>query len=67
MRVCWLPLSNAAPPVVPPALLSAAQAPRLPSGLHTIFWESDRGPTLVSGHALEVSNHWGPVDVHQGE
>jgi len=24
-------------------------------------------PTFVSGHGLEVSNHWGPVDVHQGK
>jgi len=23
-------------------------------------------PTYVSGHGMELSNHWGRVDVHQG-
>ncbi|KAL4437191.1 hypothetical protein ABPG75_004330 [Micractinium tetrahymenae] len=43
----------------------AAQAPVLPSGTHTLFWDSKSVPTFVSGHGLEVSNHWGPVDVHK--
>ncbi|PRW58637.1 UV-stimulated scaffold A-like protein [Chlorella sorokiniana] len=43
----------------------AAQAPVLPTGPHTLFWDSKSVPTFVSGHGLEVSNHWGPVDVHQ--
>ncbi|KAL4423512.1 hypothetical protein ABPG77_003645 [Micractinium sp. CCAP 211/92] len=43
----------------------AAQAPQLPSGTHTLFWDSKAVPTFVSGHGLEVSNHWGPVDVHK--
>lgn len=103
----------------------AEQAPVLPTGLHTQFWDSKSGwqgiqgalawldgqvplrlyaalpwaqfyaaatqatarrrglphtpphiprqphasavPTFVSSSGLEVSNHWGPVDVHQGK
>ncbi|KAI3433941.1 hypothetical protein D9Q98_003743 [Chlorella vulgaris] len=42
-----------------------AQAPVLPSGTHTLYWDSKSAPSYVSGHGLEVGNHWGPVDVHR--
>lgn len=38
----------------------------LPGGLYTHYWDTNGAPVYVSGHGLEVSNHWGPVDVHTG-
>lgn len=43
----------------------ADKAPVLPCGAYTQYWDSSSAPTYVSGHGLEVSNHWGPVDVHK--
>ncbi|KAL6775735.1 hypothetical protein ACKKBG_A18295 [Auxenochlorella protothecoides x Auxenochlorella symbiontica] len=40
----------------------AEQAPTLPTGLHTQFWDSSQAVSLTSGTA-EVYNHWGAVDV----
>ena len=46
----------------------ASRAPVLPAGAFVRVWDS--GTTAIpqyvtGGNALEVSNHWGPVDVHQ--
>jgi hypothetical protein len=44
----------------------AAKAPVLPAGPYVRVWDTGHGvPQFVSGSGLEVSNHWGPVDVHQ--
>lgn len=43
----------------------AEKAPVLPAGPYTTFWDTDSAPRYVSTHGLEISNHWGPVDVHQ--
>jgi hypothetical protein len=43
----------------------AARAPVLPSGPYARVWDSGSAPMYVSGHALDVDNHWGPVDVTQ--
>lgn len=43
----------------------AEQAPTLPTGLHTQFWDSSQAVSLTSGTA-EVYNHWGAVDVAKG-
>jgi len=68
--------STARPPPPPPSSSSslpeevkkklAATAPLLPGGAYTRYWDSGcQAPQYVSGHGLEVSNHWGPVNVHQ--
>lgn len=43
----------------------AAQAPRLPTGPHTNYWDSQEQRSLTSGVA-EVYNHWGAVDISKG-
>jgi hypothetical protein len=44
----------------------AAKAPVLPAGPYIRVWDTGHDvPQYVSGSGLEVSNHWGPVDVHQ--
>ena len=43
----------------------AAQAPVLPMGLYASVWDTDAEKRVyISNSAMEVSNHWGPVDVH---
>lgn len=40
-------------------------APVLPLGPYTRVWDSNAPPVYAGSHAMEVTNHWGPVDVHQ--
>ena len=44
----------------------AAEAPELPAGAYTHFWDSGQQRALTSGTA-EVYNHWGAVDVSKGD
>jgi hypothetical protein len=38
----------------------------LPAGAFVRVWDSEsNAPQYVSGHGLEVANHWGPVDAHR--
>ena len=39
-----------------------AQAPVIPGGSHLAYWDSDKAGAMVDTRALEISNHWGPVD-----
>lgn len=42
-----------------------ARAPVLPAGPYVRVWDTDgNGPLFMSNHGMELSNHWGPVDVH---
>lgn len=41
----------------------AAVAPVVPVGGFAGVWDSDVQTTAVLGQAMEVTNHWGPVDV----
>jgi UV-stimulated scaffold protein A len=53
--------------LLPPELRRslAARAPVLPAGPYVRVWDSAGStPMYVSGHGMEVGNHWGPVDVH---
>ncbi|KAK9825982.1 hypothetical protein WJX74_003112 [Apatococcus lobatus] len=38
------------------------QAPVIPGGSHLAYWDSDKAGAMVDSRALEISNHWGPVD-----
>ena len=40
-------------------------APKLPLGPYAQVWEKDAPPVYAGSHVLDVSNHWGPVDIHQ--
>jgi len=50
----------------------ASRAPVLPAGPFIRVWDSSTGgsggsvppPQFINSNGLEVSNHWGPVDVH---
>lgn len=43
----------------------AAVAPVVPASGFARVWDSDAPPVYAGSHSMEVSNHWGPVDVHQ--
>eukprot|EP00889_Picochlorum_renovo_P002535 jgi/Picre1/29565/NNA_004951.t1 len=43
----------------------AEVAPIVASSSFARVWDSDAPPVYAGSHAMEVSNHWGPVDVHQ--
>lgn len=43
----------------------AEVAPIVASSGFARVWDSDAPPVYAGSHAMEVSNHWGPVDVHQ--
>ncbi len=39
----------------------------LPGGMYTTFWETNATPYYFNSNGMEIANHWGPVDVHQGK
>ena len=43
----------------------ASIAPVVPASGFARVWDSDAPPVYAGSHSMEVSNHWGPVDVHQ--
>ena len=42
----------------------ARKAPVVPTSGFERIWDSDAPPVYAGSHAMEVSNHWGAVDVH---
>jgi hypothetical protein len=42
----------------------AKKAPVVPTSGFERIWDSDAPPVYSGSHAMEVSNHWGSVDVH---
>lgn len=58
-----VPNQQSIPDSVKKSLIS--KAPILPVGAFARVWDSDAPPVYMNNTGMEVSNHWGPVDVHQ--